>query len=65
MSFISKDNDDEDLYDPLNPNINFGKRRYKYKSSSSEVEDVEEANYDEIEQEEMVSGMIGDREDEE
>jgi len=65
LSFISKDNDDEDLYDPLNPNINFGKRRYKYKSSSSEVEDVEEANYDEIEQEEMVSGMIGDREDEE
>ena len=61
LSFISKG--DEDLYDPLNPNINFGKRRYRYKSSSDE--DVQEANYDEIEEEEFISGVIGDQEDEE
>jgi hypothetical protein len=34
LSFISKD--DEDLYDPLNPDMNLNKRRYRYKSSSSE-----------------------------
>jgi len=62
LSFISKD-DDEEVYDPLNPNVNFGKKRYYYASSSSG--DLEEANYDEIEEEELVSGLLGEREDEE
>ena len=61
LSFISKD--DEDLYDPLNPDMNLNKRRYRYKSSSSE--DLLEANYDDIEEEELISGVIGEREDEE
>jgi hypothetical protein len=62
LSFISKD-DDEEVYDPLNPNVNFNRKRYYYASSSSG--DLEEANYDEIEEEEFVSAMIGEKEDEE
>ena len=61
LSFISKD--DEALYDPLNPDINSNKQRYRYKSSSSE--DLQEANYDDNEEEEFISGVIGDQEDEE
>ena len=63
LSFISKDDDDEQVYDPLNPNVNFSKKRYYYASSSSG--DLEEANYDEIEEEEFVSGLLGEKEDEE
>lgn len=62
LSFISKD-DDEEIYDPLNPDVNFGKKRYYYASSSSG--DLEEANYDEIEEEEFVSALMGEKEDEE
>ena len=47
----------------MNPNVNFNKKRYYYASSSSG--DLEEANYDEIEEEEFVSGLIGEKEDEE
>ena len=51
------------MYDPLNPDMNFNKRKYRYKDSSSE--DLMEAKYDEIEEEEFISGVIGEREDEE
>ena len=46
----------------------FAGKRYQFYDDRSESEisdDLEEANYDEIEEEEFISGMIGAREDEE
>ena len=62
MSFISKDEDGGD-YDPLDANTAyFKKKKYVYKEYSSS-ENVSEANFDEIEEEEFVSAMIGEKED--
>lgn len=65
--FIVDDDDDCDNpaeYDPLDTNDNyFKKKRYVYKEYSSASEDVSEANYDQIEEEEFRSGVIGEMED--
>ena len=54
--FIEKDD-----YDPLDPNTEyFRQKKYVYKSSS---DDLSEAKYSEIEQEELISAIIGERED--
>lgn len=54
MSFIVQD-EEEYEYDPMDPNRQFfPKKNYVFKSSSDE-QSLSEANFDQIEHEEMIS----------
>ena len=57
---------EEENYDLLDSNANYFKNKnYVFKEYSDESDGLEEANYDQIEKEEFISGVIGEREDQE